>query len=217
MSAYNEKRLLVEGEEDKRVIPELIEANGIKWGDNERNWIVDVRQCGGIDKLLDKNLINTELKASNLKIFGIIIDADESPANRWKRVREILISRFPNIPENLPSTGLIHKTPNDIKIGIWMMPDNQERGMLETFLKFLLPNKSNKLWELSENVCQQASSLNAPFKSTHEDKAKIHTWLAWQNPPGRQLHNAVMEKILFPSSPYAATFINWFRELFEIT
>ena len=216
MSAYHEKRLLVEGEEDKRVIPQLIEANGINWGNNKSEWIVDIKQCDGVENLLDQSLINTELKASNLEILGIIVDADEYPANRWESIRNILITKFPDIPDKLPTTGLIHKAPDSIKIGIWMMPDNQERGMLETFLKFLLPDNTNNLWELSEDICQQASKLGAPFKDLHKDKAKIHTWLAWQNPPGRQLHNAVMERILSPTSPYAANFVNWFQELFEI-
>ena len=68
MPIYHDKILLVEGDEDKRVIPELIEANGINWGDSEKEWIVRIKSCGGIDNLLDKKLINTELKASNLKL-----------------------------------------------------------------------------------------------------------------------------------------------------
>ena len=217
MPIYHDKILLVEGDEDKRVIPELIEANGINWGDSEKEWIVRIKACGGIDNLLDKKLINTELKASNLKVLGIIIDADEQPEERWQGIRNCLIERFPEIPENLPNTGLIHQAQEDIKIGIWMMPDNQERGMLETFLKFLLPDNGDNLWDLTEQVCENAAEHGAPFKEYHKDKAKIHTWLAWQNPPGRQLHNAIMERILAPTSPRANDFIMWFQELFEVT
>ncbi len=97
-----------------------------------------------------------------------------------------------------------------------MMPDNQDRGMLETFLKFLLPNEDEGLWQLTEQACQQAIENGAPFKGYHTDKAKIHTWLAWQNPPGRQLHNAIMEQILNPTSPEAAPFVKWFTDLFEV-
>lgn len=217
MPVYHEKILLVEGDEDKRVIPELIEANGIKWGESKQDHIVYIKSCDGIDNLLDKNLINTELKASSLKIIGIIIDADEHPHDRWQSIRNCIIDKFPDIPENIPDTGLIHHPHDEIKIGIWMMPDNKERGMLETFLKILLPNNDDELWKLTENSCQKASEIGAPFKDYHIDKAKIHTWLSWQNPPGRQLHNAIMERILDPKSPYAAPFINWFQELYEVS
>jgi hypothetical protein len=49
------------------------------------------------------------------------------------------------------------------------------------------------------------------------DKADIYTWLAWQNPPGRQLHQAIMERILAPSHPDAQKFGNWFKTLYGLT
>jgi len=38
--------LLVEGSEDLRVIPQLMEANGIPWG-NKKNQIVYIEDCEG--------------------------------------------------------------------------------------------------------------------------------------------------------------------------
>ena len=209
-----EKVLLVEGEEDKRVIPQLVEANGVQWGNKPKDRIVEIKPFHGIEKLLDKKLINIELKASGLKILGIILDADEFPSKRWQSIRNCLIEKFPDLSEQLPPSGLIHL--GEIKVGVWMMPDNKERGMLETFLQFLLPEDSKALWQFSEQSCQKAKEQGACFKDCHSDKAKIHTWLAWQNPPGRQLHNAITERILSPASPNAAVFMQWFRELFEI-
>ena len=62
----------------------------------------------------------------------------------------------------------------------------------------------------------EAKNIGAPFIENHTDKANIHTWLAWQNPPGPQLHNTVMEKILNPRHPQAQTFINWFENLYNL-
>ncbi len=210
----HDKVLLVEGDEDKRVIPQIVEANGVKWGDKQKEWIVEIKALGSVEKLLDKEEIGVQLKASGLKVLGIILDADESPADRWQSIRNCLIERYPDIPKQPPLFGLIH--PGEIKLGVWMMPDNKERGMLETFLQFLLPEDGKALWQFSEQSCQQAKAHGASFKDFHSDKAKIHTWLAWRNPPGRQLHNAIMERILSPSSPQAAAFMQWFRELFEV-
>jgi hypothetical protein len=96
------------------------------------------------------------------------------------------------------------------------MPDNRLRGMLETFLAYLVPDTSQPLWQQAVKAFEEAQRLGAPCKVAHTDKAKIHTWLAWQDPPGRQLHNAVMERILDPTSPYARGFVNWFRLLYNI-
>ena len=214
MARQHEKVLLVEGAEDLRVIPELIEANGILWGDKPKDRIIQIKSMDGVENL-DKDLINIELKASALKIFGIIVDADDEPANRWQSIRNCLLDRFSDLPAELPKTGLIHGT-GEIKLGIWMMPDNRERGMLETFLEFLLPDNSEALWALAGQTCQQAAANGATFKEAHTDKAKIHTWLAWQNPPGRQMHDAVKQHILAPTSPQAKVFIDWFQKLFEV-
>ncbi len=187
MAWQHEKVLLVEGVEDQRVIPELVEANGIQWGDREKDWIVQIKSMNGVENLLDKQRINVQLKSSALKILGIILDADDEPTDRWQSMRNCLLDRYPDIPEELPATGLIHENPGEIKVGVWMMPDNREQGMLETFLQLLLPNDGEALWKFTEQSCQQAKTQGAAFKDCHSDKAKIHTWLAWQNPPGRQL------------------------------
>ncbi|MEH1784090.1 MAG: DUF3226 domain-containing protein [Nostoc sp.] len=46
--------------------------------------------------------------------------------------------------------------------------------------------------------------------------AKIYTWLAWQEEPGRQLHQAIKYGILNPEHPKAQTFVTWFKTLYEL-
>jgi hypothetical protein len=138
----HEKVLLVEGDEDKRVIPQLVEANGVQWGNRKKDWIVEIKALGSVERLLDKEEINIQLKDSGLKILGIILDADDAPANRWQSIRNCLLER---------------------------------RGMLETFLQFLLPENDKDLWEFAEQSCRQAANCGAPYKEAHLDKAKIHT------------------------------------------
>ncbi|WP_365671440.1 DUF3226 domain-containing protein [Okeania sp. SIO3I5] len=123
---------------------------------------------------------------------------------------------MPDFPENLPETGLIHNTNSGVKFGVWMMPDNKMRGMLETFLTYMIPDENEPIWNYAQTVVMEAKNQGAPFIENHSDKANIHTWLAWQNPPGRQLHNAVMEKILNPKHPQAQIFINWFKKLYDL-
>ena len=96
------------------------------------------------------------------------------------------------------------------------MPDNQTCGMLETFLAYMIPDTNESLWGFAQQSTQEATNQGANFTEYQIDKANIYTWLAWQNPPGRQLHQAVMEKILDPQHPNAQKFVTWFKELYGL-
>ncbi|MBD2132483.1 MULTISPECIES: DUF3226 domain-containing protein [unclassified Sphaerospermopsis] len=45
------KKLLVEGQDDLRVIPELIEKNGIFWGNKKEEAIISIQECGGYENI----------------------------------------------------------------------------------------------------------------------------------------------------------------------
>lgn len=214
-SKYRAKKLIVEGEQDKRVIPELIEANGIVWGETKETAVVYIESYGS-DQFVDADVISTELKASGLTALGLIVDADDNFNARWTSLKTACSKIIPDIPEQLPESGLIHYTNTGIKFGVWIMPDNQTKGMLETFLRYLIPNENELLWKYAQEVVQEAKNKGATFIVPHFDKADIYTWLAWQDPPGRQLHNAVMERILDPTHPKAQTFVNWFNNLYDL-
>ncbi|MDJ1180801.1 hypothetical protein PJF56_18230 [Roseofilum sp. BLCC_M91] len=189
--ARHSKKLIVEGQEDKRVIPWLMEANGVIWEPIKHQPVVHITAHDGYQNI-NQDFISTQLKESGLTALGLIIDADLDLEERWQSIRNFSLPSIANIPEQLPPSGLIHVTPMGIRFGVWIMPDNQTQGMLETFLKYLVPDKSQSLWEYAQEVTQQAKQKGATFKDPHHvDKANIYTWLAWQNPPGRQLHDAV--------------------------
>lgn len=222
------KTLLVEGNDDRRVIPELMEKNGITWEPEKGNYIVEIQALNSIESLLDPDEISTQLKATSRSALGLIIDADTDPPSRWKSIRNVCQqainnfyetlypdSKVPDFPETLPETGLIHSLAGGIKLGVWMMPDNQMRGMLETYLGYLIPTENEPLWSYTKEVVEKAKDHHrASFKDVHKDKALIHTWLAWQEPPGRQLHDAVKFKILDPKHPKSKAFVDWFKLLY---
>ncbi|CAN1208689.1 DUF4435 domain-containing protein [Tumidithrix helvetica PCC 7403] len=215
MANIHPKILLVEGKQDVRVIPELIEANGVDWG-TRKSPIVYIRDCDGYQKLVDPDVISTELQASGLSALGIIVDADDNPQGRWQSIRSASIRSIPDLPEALPEEGLIHITPSGIKFGVWMMPDNKMRGMLETFLTYLIPDGNESIWQFAQKSALEAKNKGAMFTDAHGDKANIYTWLAWQDPPGRQLHQAIMERLLDPNHPNAQMFVTWFKALYGL-
>ncbi len=213
------KKLLVEGNEDKRVIPELIEKNGIAWG-SKQNSIVYIQALEGYVQLTDPDVISVQLNASGLQALGILIDADEQPSSRWQSIRNAARQSIPDFPDQLPEAGLIHQAQNSggdpVKFGIWMMPDNRLEGMLETFLANLITIEQQELWQYAQEIVSIVTTKLPPFKATHIDKANIYTWLAWQAPPGRQLHQAIQERILKPEHSTAQAFVTWFRDLYSV-
>ena len=211
---YIAKKLIVEGEQDKRVIPEFIEAKGIPWGETRDTAIVNIEVYGG-NQFIDSDFIGTELKASGLTNLGLIVDADDNPSGCWQSIRNACLKSIFDFPEKLPETGLIHET-NGIKFGVWIMPDNQQEGMLETFLSCMITDENKSIWQYAQEVTKEAKNKGAAFKDSHVDKANIYTWLAWQNEPGRQLHQAIKERILNPNHPKADVFFNWFKALYDL-
>ncbi|HEY9800680.1 MAG TPA: DUF3226 domain-containing protein, partial [Leptolyngbyaceae cyanobacterium] len=208
-------KLLVEGKDDLRVIPELIEKNGIVWVNNKKEPIVSIEDYGGYSNL-NSDLILTELQASGLTHLGLMVDADDDPQARWQSIRDACSGSIADIPQEIPATGLIHTTNTGINFGVWMMPDNLMQGMLETFLAYMIPDESELLWTYAQEVVAEAKIKGAPFIDARTDKAKIYTWLAWQKEPGRQLHDAIKYKILNPQHSKAQVFVNWFKTLYDL-
>lgn len=217
-----ENLLLVEGATEKRAIPELVEANGILWEKSTGKYIVYIDELGGVDqkKEVKSSVISNELNVANRKALGLIVDADNNCASRWQSVRNACLKFIPDLPLDLPPQGLVHNTftknKKPVKFGVWIMPDNKTEGMLETFLAYLVKDESEALWQYSQQVVSEAKNQGANYKPTHIDKANIHTWLAWQDEPGNQLHIAVKKKILDPQHPKAQSFINWFKILYSL-
>ncbi|WP_438038639.1 DUF3226 domain-containing protein [Sorangium sp. So ce128] len=218
MSRVAKRVLLVEGQEDLRVVPWLIEGAGVPWGPKNAP-IVSIFQYDGVENLLAAGEIEAQMKASGLVALGVMIDADMNAADRWTRIRARIADAYPSAPETLPAEGVVLKDDKDAAapaFGAWIMPDNVNRGMLETFLLYLRPTDNQPLLDLSAKVVDEACTQGAPFSKDHRDKAQIHSWLAWQNPPGRQLHNAIMERMLSGSSPCLSMFVRWFCRLYDV-
>ena len=94
------------------------------------------------------------------------------------------------------------------------MPNNQLPGMLEDFVQMLVPDK-DKLWQHAVVSVEQIPVEDRLFPAQHEIKAKIHTWLAWQNQPGTPMGQAITNRYLSADTPQALLLIDWLRRLFN--
>lgn len=209
------KRLLVEGVDDLHCVVHMMEHH-VEWLDGRENAPVDITAVGSVSKILDKTYLKTKLKESGLTILGIIVDADEHSHGRWQSLAAVLQELSLDAPADMPPQGYIAEITDGPRIGIWIMPDNSSQGMIETFLQKLIPLTSQEVWSYSLDAVDTAVSLGAPCKSIHSDKARLHTWLAWQDPPGERMSIAIAKKILDPLSPAGTAFVRWFMELYDI-
>lgn len=230
----NARLLLVEGQTDSRVLCEIFEkATGIPWETrtpaNEKQFLIDIKACGSDGQLLEQ--IEPSWKESGRKFVGLVIDADTDPLARWIEVRNRAPREFRDqIPVSIPHEPFVHEVSNGRKFGVWIMPNNELPGMLETFLGKLRTSMPQSVGQhiheamdtakrlLDQHARENPNDLPriSSWKEVHRSKAEIHTWLAWRDPPGEQLHEAVKHEALNIHAPLAEQFVGWMRRLYGL-
>jgi hypothetical protein len=208
-------KLLVEGKQDLFVIAELLD-HYIVWGGRHDECVEGICDYDGVDDLLGPDEIETVLLTPNLAALGIVVDANGDANLRWHQVRSHCTAQFPALPANLPPDGLIVMNERGLRLGVWIMPDNQSQGMIESLLRCCVPQAAQPVLDHALQSLTNARAIGAPVKEAHLDKAHVHTWLAWQDPPGLQLHQAVIAHVLDAASPLALPFVEWFIRLFQL-
>ena len=197
--------LLVEGKDDLFVFSNIFEIHNVK----QSFEIIDKE---GIDPLFQS--IPIYVKADNSTI-GIVIDADSDINSRWNSLKSILSELGYSIPSSPTNTGTIISDKALPTIGIWIMPNNDEHGMLEDFVKQLIP-VDDKLMPIIETTLSdiESKSLNN-YKLIHKSKAKIHTWLAWQESPGTPMGLAINKTYLKTNNKLSTIFVDWANSLYN--
>lgn len=203
------KTLLVEGKDDQHVIYAIRDIYEIP-----KNTFT-IEELGGIENVLKKT-DSTLIDGSIDICLGIVIDADEDLNARWQSVSSILErAGYKNLPASPDKNGTIFTQEYLPTFGVWIMPDNQiEKGYLETFLTHLVP-ENDKCWEHAKNSV--AALAEKPFvkeKVDHTTKAEIHTFLAWQEEPGKPFGQSITAKYLQADNPQCAKFVEWLKRLF---
>jgi hypothetical protein len=210
-----QKLLIVEGIDDRHSVVGLMKDH-TSWPDNSKQWPVWVEVGRSVDEILAPDYLSTELKARNVKILGVMLDADINAGGRYQRIQQLTSALFPSLPGAMPVDGLIVDNDDDKRFGVWLMPDNRVVGDLESFLRYLVPDHQKPLWKLACDTVVTARASGAPCRDSHVSKADLYTWLSWQDPPGQSPGLALTKKILDPKSAYAATFVTWFKNLFHL-
>lgn len=216
MDGDNPKRLVVEGYDDLYSVREIMRTQ-IEWPDTgESDYPVYIDRGKSVGEILKKEYMGVLLKSSTIRILGIMIDADQvGVSRRYHSLYSLCNATFPEMPHHLPAEGLIVDNASRKRLGIWIMPDNRSAGDLETFLQDLVPDQS--LWEYAEHCTESAKKdWNAPYRDVHTNKAKLYSWLSWQDPPVQNPGRAIESGALDATLPHSQSFIEWFRRLFDL-
>ncbi len=200
--------MLVEGANDKHVLLAIQGRFPIRLLDKD-----EVDDCGSWDKLAKQ--LPIRLKASDIEQLGIIVDADSDVASRWSQLTRILENAgYAGLPiDPNPAGTLIEPPPMSLlpRVGIWLMPDNRSTGILEDFLRYLVPEGCSLMRHATEVV---GSLPEVRFRPVSRPKAEIHTWLAWQEDPGRPLGQAITAKFFNVSGKEVTVFLTWLERLY---
>ena len=115
MPSTSSRKLLVEGDTDKRVIPFLMEANGIEWERSGRP-VVYIEPYNGVEELLKPGVVEAELRASGLEILGVMVDANGDASDRWNRIRNLCRDEFDDLPTRFRKVDWRPFTPKPARV-----------------------------------------------------------------------------------------------------
>lgn len=207
--------MIVEGVDDKHSVISLMKAH-VDWPKEERLWPVHIHMGNGAQEILRDGVLASYLMGSTVKTFGVMLDADAKPSGRYESIRTMCVAMFPDLPKQLPKDGVVVENPDGHRFGVWIMPDNATEGCIEKFLKLLVPPECKAVWDHAEESVKGAKKLGCNLIDNDFTKAVLYTWLAWQETPGQSPGIALTKKALDPTNPAAASFVEWFRKLYQL-
>ncbi|MBW4672260.1 MAG: hypothetical protein KME60_33810 [Cyanomargarita calcarea GSE-NOS-MK-12-04C] len=200
-----DKILLVEGDNDCHVVMALCAAHTIPE-------TFGMYQCGSDVGVL-KRLNALIVRPNPPQVIGVMLDADNSLASRWESIKGKLKHYNYAFPTKPDADGtIVQSLAYEPLLGFWLMPNNQDSGMLEDFCAELAKPAS---LAFARECVEEAQRKNlTTFKEVHLSKAIIHTYLAWHNEPGYPLGKAITRQALRPQTDVAIRFTNWLINLF---
>ena len=156
------------------------------------------------------------LEDGDLENLAIIVDADQTVGTSRGFVETVKqIEKRLKPYERIDSQhGLIFKHPQGgYPIGVWIMPNNQDDGALESWISACINNTELPLFNHATTIVNELSTtFNRTFTGNKKAKAEVATWLAWQRSPSIGLYAAV--PLLNTQSPHYRNLITWLNYVF---
>jgi hypothetical protein len=201
-----ERLLVVEGRDDKHVFSAILNRHQFAPS-------FEIQDEGGFESLLAR--LSVRLKpGTDVKCIGIVVDADANAKVRWQSLKATLNrAGYASTPDEPDLAGSIVDHETLPRVGVWIMPNNTLPGMLEDYLRFLVPARDH-LFERANRCVGEIPAEERRFAEHHSTKALIHTWLAWQADPGTPLGLAITKRYFESDGPHVDAVLEWLRRLF---
>lgn len=206
-----EKILFVEGPNDREIIYRIENEYSLRD-------ICVVKPCDSVDEAKSKFELYINENASKVQAVGLVIDADQDFEARWNSLKNMLnMTSNYDVPQELPVDGLVLYSKKGVrcpKVGLWIMPNNHDSGMIEDFLLSQIDRDKSLMHYIDDVLLTLKQNGMQKFKDVHLSKAKAHTFLAWQDTPGCSLAIAIEHNYFNRYGILFNTFANWMQRLY---
>ncbi|MEQ1744348.1 MAG: DUF3226 domain-containing protein [Saprospiraceae bacterium] len=217
------QRILVEGADIHLLVHVCLkmDVSGLPLGfgsekDFRDNFLINKDKAGKKDVI--KGIAPAVKDANRTTHLGIVVDADDSAQNTWQSIRAVLDKLdYRDLPPSPLPDGIVVRLsiPHYPQVGAWIMPDNQSPRAIEDFFLTLVDPDDNRMNKAKATVSEVISSKLNLFSEMTRSKADVHTWLAWQEEPGRSMGTAVKSGLLNLDHELARRFTSWFTKTFQ--
>lgn len=161
-----------------------------------------------------------QLQDGQLARIGVVVDADNAEhgggfAATLERFTEAL-AEYGYQPNPALAAGWVFTHQDGLAdLGLWIMPNNADEGMLEDWIKQCLHPDETRLFHHGEKSIDAIP--DAPkFQPWHRTKAEVATWLAWQRKPEHGLYNAAQADLLNTEAPLFKGLQTWLAHVFAV-
>ena len=194
--------LLVEGRNDKHVVWQIC---------NRSPHLPDfyISERGDVNSVLAS--IGPELLAEGRQALGILVDTDDNPQARWDEIAHRLrINGFPAPVSPDPDGTIISGA--ELRVGVWLMPDNVLTGEIEEFVERMIP-AGDPVWPMSRDYIDRLPAYAGKFAGGKTLRAQIYAWLATRADP-RLMGQAIGTHDLDIDGPLCQRLLAWLGRLF---
>ena len=205
------RRLIVEGESDRQVVLRLLREGDFGFRTDEilvepahgyPNMVKTIRV-----RLSEPQFYSNQARAA----VGVVVDADNDIDTIWNQITaELLRARVDVSGRNSPTPdgSLFVRPKPHLKVGVWVMPDNERSGELEDFLASMVP-RGDTDWPLARKYVH---STERKF-GKKVTRAEVWAWIATRKEPSR-FDEAIKNGDLHTDGELCQRFIAWLNRLF---
>jgi hypothetical protein len=160
------------------------------------------------------------LETGQVSHIGILVDMDFTDKTDIKNQNLRQISERLNPlgfhqrqQQNNNSGFYFENSDYDNPIGVWLMPNNQDEGYLESWVKMAMSSDQQSHFTQVENFIQSLGTSHFKNPVIAMDKARIFTWLSTQTKPTQDLSKSL--ELIAAKNPVYQNFKHWLVTTFQ--